>query len=330
MGISWLGNLAKKKVRLSTLGVILLGIFIVFIILFDYFYFADHPLPKVDIPYFTNQAGSPGFLAVIDHFEDSNLKSPTGVAVGRDGKIYVADSGNNRVLVYDHQGKPLLQFGVFGTLAGEMNYPYSIAVDTENRIYVGQFKAGRIQIFNARGKLISKIDKESAGVVVAPLAMALDEQGLLYAANQDGKILEFDQAGKLVRSFAGAGSDIGSLSHPKGIAVDDHAIYVSDTNNLRIQEFSKAGKVLTGASKEILQVGMPAGLCLSQGGDLFLVDTFSNRVNVYDQKLNLVSHFGQRGQGDGQLNFPVGIAVDDYGKVYVADTANNRISVFQR
>jgi DNA-binding beta-propeller fold protein YncE len=330
MRTSWLQGVAKKRIRLSTIGVISLSIMVFFLLFFDYFYFSDRPLPVVDLPYFTSLR-TPGFVSVIDRFQTSDLKSPTGVAVGKDGNVYVADSGNNRVLVYDKDGNSLRQFGKFGTLNGELNYPYCITVDQNNNIYVGQFKAPRIQVFDSRGKLIRKIDESSAKTLVAPLAMTVDKLGILYVANQDGRVLVLDgKGGELLKSFANAGSDFGNLNYPKGIAVDDQKVYVADTNNVRVQVYEKNGKHLVQANANALKVGMPAGLSLSQSGELFLVDSFSSRVNVYDTNLKFISTIGQKGTAEGQLSFPVGVAVDQFDKVYIADTANNRISIFQR
>jgi len=330
MALSWLLRLKQKRVNLSALIAILLFVLIFSLIFFDYMYFTDRPLPIVSAPLFKNIYGEPSFLAEIDRFQDEGLRGPSAVAGGPDGKIYVVDTGSSRVLVFSHDGKPLLKFGKGGTTEGEFNYPYAIAVDEADRIYVGQFKSPRIQVFDAQGKFLRKIDASTAGVNVAPLALALDKEGKIYAANQDGKILVLGQDGKLIKSFGGPGGADGFLSYPKGIALSGDQIYVSDTNNGRVQIFNLDGKLLKVVRGSELKVQMPTGISVAEDGTIFLVDSFGSQVNAYDNKFSLLSSTGSKGSGDGELNFPVGIAVDNYGKLVVADMANDRVSVFQR
>jgi DNA-binding beta-propeller fold protein YncE len=321
----------RRRISLNSLVLTLLGIFIFLLLFFDYFYFADRPLPRVELPFFDKVLSKgPQFITSIDEFKGEKLKGPVGIAVSQDGKVYVTDSGNSRIIVFSNEGKPLLQFGKFGTLEGELNYPYAIAVDKNNNVYVGQFKTPRIQVFDSKGKFIRKIDKSVTGQTVAPLAMTIDKQGLLYVANQDGKILVLDSLGKLIKVFGGAGSGDGFFSYPKGIFVDEQNIYVSDTNNLRLQIFSKDGTLKKVVTKITLSAGMPTGITVSQGGVIYIVDTFSNRINIYNQEFKITQTIGRKGIGDGEFYFPVGIVTDQYGKLYVTDTANNRISVFQR
>lgn len=328
MSTSWLGAFGKKRVSISNLFITLLGILIIAIAFFDYLFMTDRPLPVVDIPFFSDLKTAPGFLNNIVSFDGVNLNQPSAVAVSKDNLLYVADSGNNRILVFNRQGEPIRQFGSPGTAKGQLDYPYALAVDTNNNVYVGQFRSACIQVFSSDGTFVRRIDQTSVGQLVAPLAMTFSN-GVLYVANQDGKILEFTPQGKLLRAFAGAGSGQGFLSYPRGITVVGDKIYVVDTNDLRVEVFSTAGKFLQLIDKTKLGLQMPSGITVDPAGDLLVVDSFGSGVAGYDTDFNPLFVFGTRGNGDGDLNFPLGIAGDEYGRVYVADTANNRVAVFQ-
>jgi tripartite motif-containing protein 71 len=64
------------------------------------------------------------------------LHTPLGVAVDREGNIYVSDTHNNRVQVYDSRGEWLLMFRLAGTPYGELTEPGNLAVDGEGNLYV--------------------------------------------------------------------------------------------------------------------------------------------------------------------------------------------------
>src|SRR6185295_8626358 len=54
---------------------------------------------------------------------NDQLDAPEAVDIGPDGKIFIADTNNNRVLVWDSNGKPLQSFGSFGNLMAWRNPP---------------------------------------------------------------------------------------------------------------------------------------------------------------------------------------------------------------
>jgi DNA-binding beta-propeller fold protein YncE len=73
------------------------------------------------------------------------------------GRIYVADGyGNARVLVYDHTGKRVNQWGTPGTGPGQFNLVHGITIDRDNIVYVADRSNGRIQRFDLEGKYLGE------------------------------------------------------------------------------------------------------------------------------------------------------------------------------
>ena len=62
---------------------------------------------------------------------------PVGLSVHPDGRVFVADTHYNRVLVFDRDGKELARFGGYGKEPGHFIYPTDIAFGNDGRIYVG-------------------------------------------------------------------------------------------------------------------------------------------------------------------------------------------------
>ena len=73
---------------------------------------------------------------------------PKGIAVDRDGHIWVADEVQSRVQVFDKEGQLLIYFGQLGTFPGQFQALYGIAYDKlNNRVITSEQFPGRVQIF---------------------------------------------------------------------------------------------------------------------------------------------------------------------------------------
>ena len=79
---------------------------------------------------------------------------PTGVAVDKDGNVYVTDTLNNRVEVFDADGAFVSQFGKSGDGPGHFARPKGIAVDGDGHIWVADEFQCRVQVFNKDGQLL--------------------------------------------------------------------------------------------------------------------------------------------------------------------------------
>jgi tripartite motif-containing protein 71 len=83
---------------------------------------------------------------------------------------------------------------------------------------------------------------------------------------------------------------------------------------------------LNGGSADALSG--PYGVALDASGDVWVADTYNNRVVELSPSDTVLQSFGTEGSGPGQLNNPDAIAVDGSGHVFVADTGNNRVEEY--
>jgi DNA-binding beta-propeller fold protein YncE len=110
---------------------------------------------------------------------------PEGLGLDIDGRLYVADSCNHRILIFAPDGTPLRSHGRAGRGPGEFSYPYDVRVDSAGRQFVCEFGNSRIQIFDANDQPLEILGGAgpAPGQLNNPWAIALDSFGNLYVAD---------------------------------------------------------------------------------------------------------------------------------------------------
>ncbi len=278
---------------------------------------------------------------------DRSLCEPHGLAVGDAGNLFVADSGNNRVLEYNSPMTDVTASRVLGQPSFSLNgvnlvgrqglrSPLGVAIDcsvTPNRVYVADGDNNRVLGWsNARDLK----DGASADVLLGQP--------------------DFQHG-----SCNTAGLNAQSLCGPSAVTVDGQGhLYVADTGNYRVLEYDSPFNPHAAANRVYGQAGsfttndcdkngvsadslcMPTGLTVDQTGHLYVADTLNHRVLEYISPLKSTAAdraFGQHGltstgcNTDGTVSGksmckPGGVAVDGEGHLYVADTGNSRVVEF--
>lgn len=126
--------------------------------------------------------------------EPGQFNIPLAAAVGKDGSLYVVDSGNFRVQVFDAAGRYKFHFGGTGAEPGRFARPRAIALDTEGNIYIADAGFNNVQIFNASGQLLMPLGKLSRDPAPGNFSLiagiAVDETGRLYVVDHYFKKIE--------------------------------------------------------------------------------------------------------------------------------------------
>ncbi len=123
------------------------------------------------------------------------LRSPSGVAVDRDSRIYALDSAGRKVHVYDPEGKPLLAFPVSKGVPGGPWQPKSIAVDSAGHVYVTDTAHNTILLFDRNGHFLNTWGKTGnyLGDFWTPVAIFIDQNDRIYIADQTNSRIQVYQ-----------------------------------------------------------------------------------------------------------------------------------------
>lgn len=197
--------------------------------------------------------------------------------------------------------------------------------------------------------------------VYLPMGVAVDGAGNIFVSDSgNNRIRRVDVTTHLVSTVAGNGTSgtggdgtlatLAQLNGPSLMAMDGAGnIYFSDTNNNAVRKYELATGVITTVAGKLGQSGFsgeggpatsallngPEGVALDPAGNLYIVDSGNNVIDVVDANTGIMTRFAGNGaygnSGDGgaataaMFAHPWGIAFDLKGALYVADFANYRV-----
>jgi DNA-binding beta-propeller fold protein YncE len=125
-----------------------------------------------------------------NHFltTEGDFGAPQGAAVDADGNLYVTDTLNNRVEIFDADGNFVSEFGKHGDGPGYFARPKGIAVDSDGHIWVADQMNDRLQVFNREGQLLTYIGTghgELPGQFRSLSGVAIDKQNRVFTTEQE-------------------------------------------------------------------------------------------------------------------------------------------------
>lgn len=255
---------------------------------------------------------------------NSGLRNPQDIFVDSQGNLFIADSGNNRIRKVDASKNIITTVAgsdPFGGFSGDNGLatnallfaPTGVVLDPKGNLLIVDANNERIRKVDSTTNIITTIagknrfgfsgdgDLATKAMLGGPLGIAIDKQGnILFADTINGCIRQIDKSG-IISTIAGNGK----------------------------QGFSGDGGIATQAT-----MNFPSALTIDSSGNIFIADTFNNRVRRIDATTKIITTIAGNGKnefsGDGGLAteaglvLPSSVAVDSKNNILIL-TLDGRI-----
>jgi DNA-binding beta-propeller fold protein YncE len=206
--------------------------------------------------------------------------------------------------------------------------------DYKLTLYVADGKVVADFMFNTETKDLTMIKHGTQARFGDIIGLAIDDSDRLFVSDTKAhRILIFDKNHKLEGTIGDGVPDPGGMvvdNENRFLYVADAAldqVLVFDADKLKLlRKIGTAGKGHT--LTEPGQFSVPTNVALDKDNNLYVTDTYNNRVEIFDADGTFIRAWGKAGDRPGTFSRPKGIAIDVDGHVWVADAVEDRVQCF--
>lgn len=284
--------------------------------------------------------------------DQTRLNKPWGLAATADGGLIVVENTGYRAIKLNAAGEQQWTFGQAGVYdrdpennlgswwAGPEGSP---AVDSSGNIYIPDTGKDRILELNSNGGKVRFISESGDGETQfnCPTAVAISKATGEIAVSDKchNRVMIYSSTWDLKTQIGVtnvAGDDDAHLTDVNGLAYGpDGALYFSDSALHHVQKCTRYGdnyscSTFVGetnqAGDDLFHFNGPHNIAFDSQGNLFVVDTWNARVQVFDTTGAYLSTIGGPwGIRIGEMREPYGITIDANDNIFIADSRNQRV-----
>jgi DNA-binding beta-propeller fold protein YncE len=291
-----------------------------------------------------NEAPAPKEKSIIERLDYSKIVWPNPPAITRIKYLnyFAAEK-------YVPQAKPKSAGGWMARMAGgaadtkadvkplyQLATPYGLAVDSKGNVYVADGKVGAVFIFNTETKDVEMIKHGVHAQFGLIIGLAMDDNDRLFVSDSKfHRVLVFNKNHRVEATVSEGMVDPGGIAidtenrflYVADVALDQVLVYDADNYKL-LRKMGTAGKDHSLTSPG--DFSKPTNVAVDKDGNLYVADTYNNRIEIFDPDGGFISTFGKAGDGPGYFARPKGVAIDADGHIWVADAVQDRVQVFNR
>ena len=255
----------------------------------------------------------------------TDLSSPTGLAITREGHLIVAEYGKHCITIINPtNGRKIRSFGQRGKGLVQSVNPEGVAVTQDGRIVVDDYNNHRLQVLTAEGAFVATVGSKGSQPLQFnhPTGIAVHRNRQVFVSDTDNhRVLVLNADLTYSHCFGSRGTQPGEFNSPLDIVFDaDGMVYVADYYNDRVQKFTPESKLLAVIDNKGEGGGRlnhPRGLCIDANGILYVTERDGNTVSMFASEGRFLGYIGD---SDGSsFKVPRYVASDPTGRLYISD-----------
>jgi DNA-binding beta-propeller fold protein YncE len=212
-----------------------------------------------------------------------------------------------------------------GREKGRLAIPFGLALDDTGNLLVSDTGANAVCFLDLTRKKWVRWESVGKTRFKSPVAVARHGSTIFVADSVLGKVLAFDEKGKLQFEITS------ELERPSGLAFRGDRLFVTDAQRHQVVLYDLGGKFISKFGRRGSGPGefnFPTHINVDAAGRIYVTDSMNHRIQVFDANGQFVRAFGSAGDGPGHFSRPKGVAADSAGHVYVVDAVFDNVQIF--
>ncbi|CAF1588340.1 unnamed protein product [Adineta ricciae] len=270
------------------------------------------------------------------------LSSPEGIFIDKYQNIFIADSGNHRIVRWkrnENEGTIVAGGNGKGNSLYQLNHPTDMIFDEQTDSLI-------IADYGNRRVMWWFLNEDKPEIFLRRIdcwRLTMDRFRCVYVSDDmEYEVrrwkMEEDGRGRIFAGGYGRGENLHQFQFPNFMFVDDEqSIYVSDVENHRVMKwikYAEEGIVVAGGNgcgENLNQLNCPEGIIVDHEGRIYVADCGNHRIMRWcegdEEGEIIVGGNGQRNEPN-QLSYPRSLSFDGEGNLYVGDKENHLIQRF--
>jgi sugar lactone lactonase YvrE len=261
------------------------------------------------------------------------LSQPFGIESDDLGNLFVVDAGNNRLIKFDSDLKPIREVGGFGQTEGLLSHPTYITLDNNLNLYVSDEGNQRVSIYDARLNYVDQIDlidEDDPLKFGRPAGLAINDFGELLIVDIDNsRIAVFNNFGNFDRFLGDVDSYSGMILTPSCLGRDREGnIFVGDIGNSKLLSFNSYGIFVSDIGRE--DFARPSGIDFDRFGNIWVADTKLAALLCFDSRGKFL--FSTRDPGEGgpyAFGQPRDLTMLPKNRMAISDAGENKLLIYR-
>lgn len=261
-------------------------------------------------------------------FKPGQFSNPQSLSFAPDGTLYIVDTRNSRIQIFDQHGRFFRSLGGFGFKYDQFDQPWDIWTRSALNFYIADYENQRVVRYDKNMNFISSLESSEGETedfqFLEVASVALNSQNELFLLEHgENKIIKYDRNGNAERIFGAYDSGPGELIEPHQLEIHGiNKVIVSDRGKQALVVFDFFGNFIKLIQSDEFKT--PSGLAIDDQFNTYVADPSAKAIFKIDADLNEVKKVKMK--LEQPLSTPIDIACwkeprreDKPAKLYILD-----------